>query len=360
VIDPERAFSNDYATARARFREAASSARFSLASYPIGQVGPDGGELTIDVAVRGPDRARRVLVMSSGLHGVEGYFGSAVQHSWLRGAGRERHQDQRIVLIHALNPYGFAWRRRVNEDNVDLNRNFMLAGKAYGGAPEGYRKLDGLLNPPTPPRRFEPFLLKALPPLVRHGFRALKNAVAQGQYEFPNGLFYGGNAPSRTQAVLAEHLPTWVGATEHVMHLDWHTGRGEFGSYALCVDLPVESPRVARLRGTFGDECVESFDPNGVLYEIHGALGPWLEQQLPHLEYDCLLAEFGTCNALEVLAAMRFENRAQLYAQNDPALLEEGRRRMFDAFCPANPKWRAKVLASAHQLIEQAVQTLEA
>jgi predicted deacylase len=29
-----------------------------------------------------------------------------------------------MILIHALNPYGFAWLRRVNEDNVDLNRNF--------------------------------------------------------------------------------------------------------------------------------------------------------------------------------------------------------------------------------------------
>ena len=30
-----------------------------------------------------------------------------------------------IVLLHASNPYGFAWGRRVNEDNVDLNRNFV-------------------------------------------------------------------------------------------------------------------------------------------------------------------------------------------------------------------------------------------
>jgi len=360
VIDAQRAFSTDYTSARARFREAASSARFSLAAYPIGQLGPDGGDLTIDVAVRGPEKARRVLVMSSGLHGVEGYFGSAVQRSWLLGPGAEAHADRRIVLIHALNPYGFAWRRRVNEDNVDLNRNFMLAGTPYGGAHEGYRKLDGLLNPPTPPSRFEPFLLQALPPLLRHGFRALKNAVAQGQYEFPNGVFYGGNAPSRTQAILAEHLPGWVGAPEHVLHLDWHTGRGSFGSYALCVDLPVESSRVSRLRSTFADECVESFDPNGVLYEIRGALGPWLEQLLPRVEYDCLLSEFGTYNAIKVLEAMRFENRTNLYAKDDVVLQEEGRRRMFEAFCPADPKWREKVITSAHGVVAQALKAMQA
>lgn len=354
------AFSSTYVGARARFRDAASSARFALSSYPIGQLGPDGSELTIDVAVRGPESARRALVMSSGLHGVEGYFGSAVQHSWLTGAGSQASSERRDVLIHALNPFGFAWRRRVNEDNVDLNRNFMLAGRPYGGAPQGYRDLDGLLNPTCAPRRLEPpFMLQALPPLLRHGFRALKNAVAQGQYEFPRGVFYGGDKPSCTQQIVAAHLRSWVGEPEQVLHLDWHTGRGSFGSYALCVDLPVDSPRVARLRNTFGDECVESFDPNGVLYEIKGALGPWLEQQLPGVQYDCLLAEFGTYNAIRVLEAMRFENRTHLYGQHEPGLLEQGRKRMFEAFCPHSAEWREQVLASALRVAEQAAAALK-
>ncbi|MEY4512630.1 MAG: hypothetical protein RLZZ450_4752 [Pseudomonadota bacterium] len=350
-----RAFSSTFVGARARFREAASSAGFELSCHRIGQLGPDGTELTIDVAVRGSHQARRALVMSSGLHGVEGYFGSAVQHSWLTGAGSVPSAERREVLIHALNPFGFAWRRRVNENNVDLNRNFMLRGAPNQGAPQGYRDLDTLLNPPSAPRRLEPpFVLQALPPLVRHGFRSLKNAVAQGQYEFPRGVFYGGDKPALTQQILAQHLRSWVGEPEHVLHLDWHTGRGASGSYALCVDLPMESPRVARLRNTFGDECVESFDPNGVLYEIKGALGPWLEQQLPGVQYDCLLAEFGTYNAIKVLEAMRFENRAHLYGQHDPALLEQGRHRMFEAFCPASPAWRERVLASALHVAEQA------
>ena len=32
--------------------------------------------------------------------------------------------DTGALLVHAINPYGFAWTRRVNEDNADLNRNF--------------------------------------------------------------------------------------------------------------------------------------------------------------------------------------------------------------------------------------------
>jgi hypothetical protein len=145
-----------------------------------------------------------------------------------------------------------------------------------------------------------------------------------------------------------------------VLHLDWHTGRGRSGTYALCVDLPVESPRVARLRSTFGDECIESFDPNGVLYEIQGALGPWLEQQLPRVQYDCLLAEFGTYNAIRVLKAMRFENRAHLYAAHDPVVLEQGRKKMLEAFCPRSPRWREQVLTTALKVAQQAASALEA
>ena len=43
---------------------------------------------------------------------------------WLR-EGKAHVPGLRQVFVHALNPYGFAWDRRVTEDNVDLNRNFV-------------------------------------------------------------------------------------------------------------------------------------------------------------------------------------------------------------------------------------------
>lgn len=347
------AFCDDYVTARARFREAARGARYELVAVPIGQHGPDGSELTLDVALRGPDTAARALVISSGLHGIEGYFGSAVQCAWLTDPARAVPADRRIVLVHALNPYGFAWRRRVNEDNVDLNRSFMRRGQPYEGADPGYRELNRLLNPERAPRRVEPFLLAAVPALLKHGFRTLKNAVAQGQYEFPRGLFYGGRGLSRTGQLLRTHLPGWLGRPEQVMHLDLHTGRGAYGSYALCVDLPSESERVWRLRTLFGVEAVESFDPHGVLYEIRGALGPWLEELFPRVQYDCLLAEFGTYHAIKVLEAMRYENLAHHHA-TDARVRERAKRKLFEAFCPRSPRWRELVLERALRVIEQA------
>lgn len=356
VADLPSFFSEDYATARQRFREHARAAGFELATYPIDQRGPDGGELAIDVARSGEESARRVLVVSSGLHGIEGYFGSAVQSAWLaRGAAAARPgSGLRVVLVHALNPYGFAWRRRVNEDNVDLNRNFMLPGQAFEGAHPAYRELAQLLNPETAPPRVDTLYLEAARPLLRHGLSALTNAIAQGQYEYPRGLFFGGREPTQTQRILDRHAASWVGDAARVLHVDLHTGRGKFGTHALCADVPVESERFRALQRIFGREVVEGFDTSGVLYEVRGGLGAWLSARFAPAAYDCLLAEFGTYPGVRVLAAMRAENRAHHYAAAASPQRERTKQRLFATFCPPSPRWRREVVRDALQVIERA------
>ena len=78
------------------------------------------------------------------------------ERGWLlvyHGIATQLREDWSLLMIHALNPFGMAHLRRVNEDNVDLNRNFLLAGEQFRGSPQRYRDLDPLLNPPTPPSR---------------------------------------------------------------------------------------------------------------------------------------------------------------------------------------------------------------
>jgi hypothetical protein len=352
-----RFFSNDYFSARARFIQAAQGANWELSSAAITALGPQGEPLTIDVARRGDPNARVVLVLSSGTHGVEGLFGSAVQlaslEQQLSSVVLPKHVA--VVLIHAINPYGFAHTRRVNEDNVDLNRNFLLAGRKHSGAPEGYRALDALLNPKTPPRAFSPFWFRAGLEVFKRGFPALKSAVAQGQYEFPDGLFFGGHKASETQRLLSAHLSDWLGRPEQVLHIDFHTGLGAWSTYALCVDLPKTNPRVAELREQLGSEHVQGFDTSGVLYEIQGGLGSWLAQQFTSARYDCVLAEFGTYPSLKVLAAMRRENRAHFYTPQDSPERRLAKAQLLEVFCPSSPAWRESVLRKGLHVVQRAL-----
>jgi hypothetical protein len=352
-----RVFSRDYFAARSRFRAAAERSGFELVPSPIQAHGPGGEALFVDFARRGPSAPRTAVVVSSGTHGVEGFFGSALQLLLLDRvlSRRALPAHTALLFVHAINPYGFAWRRRVNEQNIDLNRNFLLRGKSFAGAPAAYRELDSLLNPPTPPTLLEPFWLKAGLEMKRLGFAALKNAIAQGQYDFPGGLFFGGKAPSESQSVLARRLPELLGNPERVIHIDLHTGLGPWTSYKLGVDMQDSDPRVTQLKEEFGAHRVAGYDPGGVFYEIQGGLGPWLEQLMPSTRYDTLLAEFGTYPSPLVLAAMRAENRAHHYAQSDRVTMRVVKRQLLEVFCPLSPAWRRKVAEKGLRIFERAL-----
>ena len=124
---PEEHFPDDYRAAREAFVEAAEAADLGVTSRVHPKThGADGKPLFLDVAMAGPRDAKRALLLISGTHGVEGYFGSGVQTGLLRqGLAQRLPQGVKLVILHALNPFGFSWNRRVNEHNADINRNFV-------------------------------------------------------------------------------------------------------------------------------------------------------------------------------------------------------------------------------------------
>ena len=64
-------------------RRPGGDAELAVDGEPVGEVpGPDGNELSLDVARKGPEDARKLLVVSSGTHGVEGYFGVSLKLSY--------------------------------------------------------------------------------------------------------------------------------------------------------------------------------------------------------------------------------------------------------------------------------------
>ena len=132
-------FRPTYAAAREAFRTAAAARGLKVESHRNPTEGAEGEELTTDVALLGPADARRLMIVVSGTHGAEGFCGSGIQVGWL-AADQPLPADTAILFVHALNPYGFSHVRRVTEDNVDLNRNFVDHGNAKPANP-GYDAL---------------------------------------------------------------------------------------------------------------------------------------------------------------------------------------------------------------------------
>lgn len=359
-MDTRSLFSPDYITARGRIREAASRLDCQIQAHPVGGKGPNGEELTIDVVITPGTGMKRALVLSSGLHGVEGFFGSAVQLGFLEEwtSRKDSLPAVRCVLLHALNPFGFAWRRRVNETNVDLNRNLLPQGEVFAGSPDGYARLDKLLNPRRAPSPWEPVTLKLLAAAARYGMPALKQAVASGQYDYPRGLFYGGDRPSRLSEVLSTHFDEWLGDSRHVMHLDFHTGLGDPATCKLLIDDPPTETQQRRLSAWFGPDSFEAGHPQGVAYTARGTFGRWCVTRNRGLDYLYATAEFGTCQPIGVLAGLRAENQAHHWGRLEEASTERAKQRLVELFCPRSEDWRRRVLEHSRQLVAQAIDGL--
>ncbi len=392
-------FSATYKQARDSFIAALEPAGFTHTQIPLGATdrwhglpltGPDGEALTVDVGIRrGADEAS-VLVTSSGLHGIEGYFGSAAQLALLNDADWLRAcEGQTVVMIHALNPFGFAWRRRWNENNVDLNRNFLIPGEEPERMPL-FDKLNGFLNPQSPPSRLDPFLAVVVWKILRHGFGNIQRELPVGQYDYPKSIFFGGNGPERTQLILKEHLASWIGPkARHVFHVDFHTALGARGTYQLLGVVEPNDKELGDLHARFGASVLPrdglqtvppppqfANSPIAALkdwfglyeksdYPARGYLTKWVRHLLPDVHYRMFVAEWGTYPAIRVLQALRAENRATHFGNPtlDPskkphlAHLSDAWTRddLMEVFVPADDAWRNQVIAAAKTVCTQAL-----
>lgn len=242
----ESHFSESYYTARALFRSRAAAAKdTTVFSLPLPELAHL--DLTIDVAVV-KGAADRVLLHISGTHGVEGFAGSAIQSRLLErqaDASLGLEDQPTVVLVHALNPFGFSQLRRFNEHNVDLNRNY-LSPEAFarraGEDPNAYGYMDvfELLNPQASASACGTdwlFWPRAARQLLEKGFGAIKRAVVSGNYHFPSSVYYGGRDLEPSISLLDHFLRQHVLTDENTKFgmIDVHTGLGAPGEDTLLL-----------------------------------------------------------------------------------------------------------------------------
>jgi len=342
-------FSADYSTARSRFRQMVETAGGRLDVLPLEAKSPAGENLSIDIGWFGAENARRLLLHSSGLHGVEGFAGSAIQLQFLDRLPSVP-PETAFVVVHVLNPYGMAWLRRVNENNVDLNRNCM-GNDSYTGVPQAYVALNSFLNPEGPPTN-DLFALKAMWLIIRHGMPALKQAVAGGQYEYPKGLFFGGKRLQEGLQQYETFLASRLISARQVLAIDVHTGLGKYGEDTLLVD----ATQHAALRRRFGERVARTSPHESPAYQVRGALESMIFRVLSGAQVDFLRQEFGTFGPVKVLQALRQENRGHHY--DGGGLSHPAKTTLKKIFCPADESWQRSVLKRGRELLSRATAEL--
>ena len=121
-------------------------------------------------------------------------------------------RDTALLAVHAINPHGFAWLRRVTEENCDLNRNFVDFTKPLPANP-GYDELAAEWLPAElQGPEYERAEARIREYRLKHGDKAYMEARSAGQWKHAHGFFYGGAAPTwarRTlEAIIADqNLP---------------------------------------------------------------------------------------------------------------------------------------------------------
>ncbi|MGE8604676.1 M14 family metallopeptidase [Bordetella trematum] len=358
---PRDCFAHLYIDARSKFQEAASAASASMAAYVLpGLSGAQGEVLSMDVAYLGAEDAESLLIVSSGTHGVEGFCGSACQVALMRDAGvRALLAARRVacLLIHGVNPYGFSHLRRVNEDNIDLNRNFRGPDDLVLDNP-GYDQLHELLLPVSWPASAEN--AAALQRYQEeHGYVAFREAVTTGQTSHPGGLFYGGYAPSWSNRSLRAILRTYGAQRRRIAWIDVHTGLGPYGhGEKIHGGLPGAVDNLALTRRVWGSDVVAAWADDSVSRQVKGhALGAIFDE-CPHSQNVGIALEFGT-HLPTSLPAMRAEQWYHLR----PALAGtreqvSAKRALREAFFIDEDTWMAMVLAQSRTAVIQACRGL--
>ncbi len=337
-------FSKDYAQARERFLEANSKAAAAMSSYQCPATGPDGEVLTTDVAWHGEPDAERVLVTISATHGAEGFCGSGVQVGWLdSGLYSEMPDGVALLQIHAINPHGFAWLRRVTEDNIDLNRNFVDHNAPY---PQNtaYDELAEAICPKT----WDDATLAETHRILKgyaetHGEKALQAAISGGQYSHSDGLFFGGNKIAWSRKILMEIFTEKLSQSKQVAVIDYHTGLGPRGhGERICCHAP-NGDDLKRAMDWYDEDVTSPYLGTSSSVELHGVNVFGMENSLPDKQLTVIALEYGTQPSLEVNQALRADNWLHLYGDVGSTKGQEIKRQVRDAFYQDADDWKQAI-----------------
>lgn len=357
-MDAGKFFSETYDEARARFLEAAVMAGARLAAYenPMAK-GPGGTRLFLDTAWFGPEDADTVLLNICGTHGTEGFAGSAAQLAWIASCGpHDLPHGAAALLVHAVNPFGFAWGLRGTENNVDLNRNFLDHGEPHPENPL-YEEIHRFLCPRSlDPASIQRMLVAGARFIGKHGQWSLEDAVSRGQYTHPDGYHYGGLAPEWSNVTLRDIVKRDLAQARRVAFIDWHSGPAGDGELIhLCFSNPA-GPEFARAAHWWGEDALDPATVNAMWGSKRpsrrGIMFWGLEEQLaPCARLTGAVIEFRSArhkpNPAQALRAsllerwLRFEGG--LDAPEARAYLDEIR----EDYAPRRRSWQYNVIGNA-------------
>lgn len=362
-------FQESYADCKARFIQAAGKVKASFDRVVVSAMPVEGKrdqDLTIDYCyIPAQKNPKRLLVLTSAVHGVEGYTGSAVQQMFLTELTNKMNLDEMgLLVIHGVNPFGFKHKRRFSENNVDLNRNCSADSNLYSTENEGYADLNAFLNQVQPVSMSSLgnmfFQLHAISKILQYGMPSLRQAVLQGQYNFEKGVYFGGRQLEPMVADVGDLVQKTAASYEIVFNIDLHTGYGTNGILHLFPDPLKDQTKKAKIEDIFSGNRIDWGDTDD-FYTVTGSFSSYLGQVIPDKYYLTMAFEFGTLDthttmgSIKALHHVMIENQGFWYGYKSEKDEAEVKSRYLESYYPSSEAWRSKVIHDARKLLIQAL-----
>jgi hypothetical protein len=223
-------------------------------------------------------------------------------------------------------------------------------------ANEGYRAIREIINPVSWDEGSAMRIGGAIARMMAEmPYLEFLKTISGGQYEFPEGIQFGGTAPSWSRRTLERIWQDYLGQAHLVVQLDIHTGLGPNGAGVLMMAANDDEPHKQITKDWFGDMMVTARPANASDTVLGGYMNAGLEDALCAWVMPMTL-EYGTLDPLPVLLALIEDNWLANHGEPESVEGRAVRTRVLRAFYPTDEEWRSKVLHRAETVIGQAIE----
>ena len=302
---------------------------------------------------------KNLIILTTGVHGMEGYIGSVMLDVFFEDIFHTLDQSTTELLVVAnVNPYGMKYMRRYNENNVDLNRNFIEDWDSFDlSSNDKYPLVEEFLQPEGAMGNAfwheVSFYLSLAKEALTTGADTISDALLTGQYQYPTGVYYGGNGDEKSTAYLKDVFARCIDSDfENLVHVDIHSGYGP--RYNMVIFNSVQDPTTeAQAKAELGYDYIIATDSED-FYVTFGDTTDYFYRLAKSKESDASLYstcfEFGTIGDgfLDSILSLKYtvdENRQHWYPTADSITEEMVRQNYYELFYPTETEWRQKTIA---------------
>ena len=300
-----------------------------------------------------------LIILTTGVHGMEGYIGSVMLDVFFEEIYPTLDTENTGILIVAnVNPYGMKYKRRYNENNVDLNRNFIEDWDSFDLASNTvYPEVVNFLQPEGKMGNAfwheVGFYLSLAREAIVSGADTVSDALLTGQYEYSNGVYYGGTGDEKSTAYLKGVFRECLNSEyENIVYVDIHSGYGP--RYNMIIfNSAQDKTTEAEAREMYGYDYIVAVDSED-FYPTTGDTNDYFYRLKNSMESDKELYstcfEFGTIgdSFIDSILSLKYtvdENRQHWYPTENEITEAVVRENYYELFYPTETEWREKTVA---------------